>query len=224
MPSSSTQRANARSEATRARLIEAAVELFGTYGYDAVTTRRLAERAQVNQVAIPYHFGGKEGLYVAVAEHIVARIGAQTAPVLQRMREAGSAGLGKESAAELLHEILHRVGVLIVGSAEAEHWARFIMREQMDPSPAFEVLYRGMFGAMLQAVTRLLAILLDGDPADEEIKIQAISIVGQLLVFRVGRAAVLRVLDWESVGSRELLLVRSVIDRNLDAILTAGRQ
>ncbi|MDQ5888246.1 MAG: TetR/AcrR family transcriptional regulator, regulator of cefoperazone and chloramphenicol, partial [Pseudomonadota bacterium] len=56
-----------RAEETRKRLIEAGIELFGRDGFDAVTTRQLAEVAGVNQAAIPYHFAGKEGVYQAVA-------------------------------------------------------------------------------------------------------------------------------------------------------------
>ena len=218
MATASTQRSNGRSEATRARLIEAAVELFGTYGYDSVTTRRLAERAQVNQVAIPYHFGGKQGLYIAVAEHIVERVGGQASPVLDALRAAGPE-ITPDQARRMLREMLGRVGELIIGSPEAEFWARFIVREQMDPSPAFDVLYRGMFGVMLRGVIQMLAVIRGGDPEGEELRILALTLVGQLLVFRIARAAVLRSLDWDQVGAAELAKIQVVIDRNLDAML-----
>src|SRR4029077_17004805 len=51
------------------RLIKAGLEIFGTYNLEGATTRQLAERAGVNQAAIPYYFGGKEGLYHATVEH-----------------------------------------------------------------------------------------------------------------------------------------------------------
>ena len=38
----------------RARLIEAAAEIFGTYNLEGATTRQLAQHAGVNQAAIPY--------------------------------------------------------------------------------------------------------------------------------------------------------------------------
>ena len=63
-----------RSEATRQRLIDTGLTLFGRYGFDGVTTRQLATTAQVNQAAIPYHFGGKEGVYLAIAEQIAASV------------------------------------------------------------------------------------------------------------------------------------------------------
>ena len=58
-------------ERTRQKLIEAGVEIFGRYNFEATTTRMLADRAGVNLAAIPYHFKSKEGLYHAVVRHIV---------------------------------------------------------------------------------------------------------------------------------------------------------
>jgi AcrR family transcriptional regulator len=36
------------------RLIDAGLEIFGTYNLEGATTRQLAEQAGVNQAAIPY--------------------------------------------------------------------------------------------------------------------------------------------------------------------------
>lgn len=209
-----------RGEETRQRLIAAAAELFGLYGFASVTTRQLVEKAGVNQVAIPYHFGGKEGLYNAVAETIVERFSDQVGPVLGELKIVIDAGqLSKEVAGRLLREVFHRASALIIASPEAEHWARFVVREQMDPSPAFDILYRGMFERLFGTVVRLLAKILDLDAADEQLQIRAFSLVGQFLVFRVGRSAVLRTLGWDDVGPDQLSAIQAAIDIHLDAIL-----
>ncbi len=44
------------------------MELAAERGWDAVTTRQIAERAAVNQALIHYHFGSKEGLLHAAFE------------------------------------------------------------------------------------------------------------------------------------------------------------
>ena len=81
---------NNSSEATRRRLLDAALEAFGESGFDAVTTRDLAAKARVNQAAIPYHFGGKDGLYLAVVEDLVAEakgsIGAAATRIQKRLK------------------------------------------------------------------------------------------------------------------------------------------
>lgn len=57
---------------TRQALLEAACQLFAEHGYDAVSTRMIAETAQVNLGGIHYHFGSKEKLYVAAFNHATA--------------------------------------------------------------------------------------------------------------------------------------------------------
>lgn len=52
----------ARGAATRQRLLAATVELVAEHGWDGVTTRQIAERANANQASIGYHFGSKEQL------------------------------------------------------------------------------------------------------------------------------------------------------------------
>lgn len=57
---------------TRARLINAALELFASQGITETTTRQIAELAQVNEVTLFRHFGNKHGLLLAVLEDSAA--------------------------------------------------------------------------------------------------------------------------------------------------------
>src|SRR5258708_1463510 len=69
------------------RLIKAGLEIFGTFNLEGATTRQLAERAEVNQAAIPYYFGGKEGLYLAVIEHVITHKASRVRPALLQISE-----------------------------------------------------------------------------------------------------------------------------------------
>lgn len=55
-----------RDLAVRQQLLAAARNLFAKHGYDAVSTRALAEAAQVNPAMISYYFDNKQGLYEAM--------------------------------------------------------------------------------------------------------------------------------------------------------------
>lgn len=66
-PAPSDQRL-ARGEATRARITAAARELLASQGYGAMSTRAVAERADVRLSLVHYHFGGRGGLLVEVLE------------------------------------------------------------------------------------------------------------------------------------------------------------
>jgi AcrR family transcriptional regulator len=48
---------------TRDNLIEAAIAVFSTKGFEGGSVREITQAASANQAAINYHFGGKEGLY-----------------------------------------------------------------------------------------------------------------------------------------------------------------
>ncbi len=60
-------------ELTRARILQAAFELFVEKGFAAVTMRELAENSGVTKSLIHHHFGTKEGLWDAVKELAFAR-------------------------------------------------------------------------------------------------------------------------------------------------------
>jgi AcrR family transcriptional regulator len=67
---------------TRARLLKAADELFGTRGFDATTTRDIAERSGVNKALIHYHYGTKDDLLQALLDGYYARLGEALTPAL----------------------------------------------------------------------------------------------------------------------------------------------
>jgi AcrR family transcriptional regulator len=73
----------ARSEATRAKLITAARELFAERGYSGVGTEQIVKRAEVTRGALYHHFADKRDLFRAVVEalevELVERIGAALA-------------------------------------------------------------------------------------------------------------------------------------------------
>jgi AcrR family transcriptional regulator len=82
----------ARSEATRRKIITSAVELFNEIGYPATGLGEIIERAEMTKGALYYHFESKESLATAVIEegsaHLVEAfrsISASSAPALETM-------------------------------------------------------------------------------------------------------------------------------------------
>ncbi|TJZ59056.1 TetR family transcriptional regulator [Streptomyces piniterrae] len=58
------------------RILKAAAELFAEKGYRQTTFADVAERSGISRGSIPWHFGSKEGLLLAVLERSVSLIGA----------------------------------------------------------------------------------------------------------------------------------------------------
>jgi len=55
-------------ERTKQQLLDAAAAEFGAHGFSGARVSAIADRAGVNKQLISYYFGGKEGLYKAVAD------------------------------------------------------------------------------------------------------------------------------------------------------------
>ncbi|HMK95915.1 MAG TPA: TetR family transcriptional regulator, partial [Acidimicrobiales bacterium] len=55
-------------ERTKAALVSAALDEFATKGFAGARVRDIARRAGVSKDLIAYHFGGKEGLLMAVQQ------------------------------------------------------------------------------------------------------------------------------------------------------------
>jgi len=64
-----------RSEATRRRILDAAVGLLGERGYAGLRTSDVAEAAGVSKGAQTHHFPSKDDLVVAVVGHVFERAG-----------------------------------------------------------------------------------------------------------------------------------------------------
>lgn len=214
-----TPRTNARSLQTREALLGAALEVFGRDGFHAASTRAIAEAAGVNQALIAYHFGSKEGLYLAVFEAITQTMNELIGPTHARIEADidsldGTSPAGRRACLEYLDELIGGA-IAMFSQPQALGWTRMVMREQQDPSDAFEIFYGGIYSEMLQSFTRLVAKLTGQSPDDESSRIQALNVMGQLMGFMVARATAMRHLGWQQVGASELSAVRREIRAGL---------
>jgi AcrR family transcriptional regulator len=208
---------------TDARLLSAGVELFGTSGPEAVGTRALAQAAGVQMSAIRYHFGGKDGLYLACARHIADEMSRRVAPVLARADEICSTDGGPEDAKSAVLAILSGFVSIMMGDDVAPI-ARFIVREQMQPTAAFDALYQGAMRSVIDRVGNLLQRVavrpLDGD----ELRARTVALMGQVLAFRFARATLMRATGWRTVTARETEIVRAAVLAHSRAVLTGLEQ
>jgi AcrR family transcriptional regulator len=216
---------DSRGDVTREALISAAVAVFSRDGFHAASTRAIAEAAGVQQALIGYHFRGKEGLYLAVFEHIAGQLEGRLGPVIAAIEEnlakpakVTAKGSPGDRYLGLLLGMLDEMVALLVRDESAQ-WAQLIAREQREPTAAFEILYGGIMGRVTGLLARLVLSVRGGTEADARLAV--VSIMGQLLVFRVGRAAVLRQLGWSTIGNKELAIIQAHLRKTITALLSS---
>ncbi|MEO8409072.1 MAG: CerR family C-terminal domain-containing protein [Propionivibrio sp.] len=218
-----------RGDATREVLILAALQSFARKGFSSVSTRELAEVSGVNQALIGYHFGGKEGLYLAVFEHISARVKEQVGPEIERVRRlleqadaatgTGAAAEGREIYLPALLALVERLLSLLL-NPETEPWAQLIVREQAQPTAAFDLLYDGFIAVLLGLLTQLVRRL-RADEDEQSARLLVMGIVGQVIVWRMAHTGALRQLDWAALDEAKIAAIKQSVRRNVTAQLLA---
>ena len=193
------------------RLLEAGVDVFGKHGFDAATTRMIAKKAGVNIAAIPYYFKGKEGLYHAVVAYVAGKLESQVKSTLYEIEERVAEGnLDHKEALSLLEKLLEKMINFMVGSTEAPRFARIVLREQLYPSSAYDIIFHGIMAPMINAVAKMVATA-TGTPPSHVASLRALTLIGQVIVFRVARETMVRALGMEGYSPEETAEIRGVI-------------
>jgi AcrR family transcriptional regulator len=143
------------SQDTRARILDAAEELFGERGFDRVSIRQITRAARANLAAINYHFGGKEELIAAVFErHFVpvnrARLAALT--------EVEQSAKRKHPKLEDILEAFIRptVQCSFATAKSARAFSKLFGRCLSEPNPEIEHLLKRQFEPLMKRMDAAL--------------------------------------------------------------------
>lgn len=150
-----SERADQRREAglrTRARLMDAALDLLAERGEDGLTLRELTNAARANVAAVSYHFGSLRALCDAAIEHALERY-------LHGQQEAVSA-LGPESTLEVLAAAFARpmMSALAAGGRDLAVM-RILARVGIDPPRGWD-RFDASFDRIRADVLRVLKVKL----------------------------------------------------------------
>lgn len=121
----SPRRARTDGDMTRARILEAAGQIFAERGYHDSTSKAICARAGTNIAAVNYHFGSRDGLYLAVMSEVMRHLLS-----LDYMAQiANSNATAEEKLSEMIEGMVHSL-------IEERSWhARVWAREILTPSP-----------------------------------------------------------------------------------------
>jgi AcrR family transcriptional regulator len=109
----------------RARIRDAAIDLFAEKGIGPTTIRDIAQAAGVSSGLLRHHFGSKEGLRDACDEWVLARAGAMREQMLHR------GGFADQSFIPSIHP-------------EAMRMQAYLVRSMQDGSPAAAAMFDRM--------------------------------------------------------------------------------
>lgn len=197
------------------RLLDAAIDQFGRMGRNGASTRAIAAAAGTTMSAITYHFGGKDGIYLAAAGHIADHLQRVLASSLD-----GAAMPGARDDEALLAEIDRLVAALLdlMLDERSADWARFVSREQLEPTEAFEILYDRLLERVGERLAALIAGLGHGRWDDSAIRVKAVAILGQVRIFGTAPGMVRRMTGLDPAKPED----KAAIEAHLLAVCRAA--
>lgn len=151
-------RQSIRSGGTKARLLEAAEELFIEHGYEAMSLRQITAQAGANLAAVNYHFGSKEAL---VQELLTQRLDRLNEERLQLLATCEQEYGDRTMDVSTVLSILFVPGLRLTRTeAGGPNFLRLLGRVYSDPSPFVrEYLhehYESISGRFFEAFARAL--------------------------------------------------------------------
>lgn len=200
----------------RQALIDAAIELFGASGFEAVGTRALCERAGTNLAAIRYHFEGKDGLYRAAVQHVVdvlqPRLDFAVAAFGEGERLAGG---DRTRQADLVASVVQAVLQMFLRQEDIKHFIPFVLREFFLPSRHFDVFYQALPRRLHELAARMVAMVDGLDPDSDTAKVRAHALIGQMMVFNIAREILFRRTGWQGYDDQAAQLVIREVQRSV---------
>lgn len=162
------------SEITRAKIIEAAGQLFAERGFKGVTVREIVHQAETHLSALNYHFRTKEALYreVVLEACKLASISAADQKILKKLKPRDALF------------ILIKEGLKDYQGKNASHWQVVILtRESWEPSPVFDEVVEKHFKPESDFVAELIAQAVDKPAKSHDVRFGFLSMIALIETF-----------------------------------------
>lgn len=157
---------------TRAKLLDAAGELFAEKGFDGVTVREICMKAGANLAAVNYHFGDKRRLYNEVVGSIL------------RFAEQAASSPREGSPKQQFREFVSRYLRGLLGAGRPAWVMRLMQREMANPTPVLKHIVESVVAPTENRLREIIGLLLRRDPRDEAVRLCAHSVIGQCLHYK----------------------------------------
>ena len=169
------------SEPARARILQAAVQLFADEGYKLASVRRICEAAHVNVAMVKYYFHGKEELYLAAFDHArdLARASAAAAP------DAGP--VVAVAPVEQLRLAIEAMVCDMLRPGAASLFSRLVARELIEPTAAIHLLAERDVRAHHALFTGLIRGVVGESLPDHVVQKCVFSVIGQAVFYARSR-------------------------------------
>ncbi|HNW25352.1 MAG TPA: CerR family C-terminal domain-containing protein [Candidatus Gastranaerophilaceae bacterium] len=198
---------------SRKKIINSAIILFASKGFDSTSTREICKHAGVNLSLISYYFKTKEGLYISIIESVLNYGLKFIQEEIEKSNEIGK--MTREEKIKLLFELLDKYISFIYSESVPNNFVILMIKEQTSSNSKFSNLYNEKIQIFYKAFRKILASILGRTENDKTIIFQTSAIVAEILSFKFMTRAILTPLKQSAYTKEDLKLVRKIISENV---------
>ena len=193
------------SSATEKRLLQAAGEIFAEVGFRAATVRQICEKAGTNIAAVNYHFGDKEGLYMAVLRS-VPDAHAEKFPADRGLQPGATA---EQRLAAYIESLLNRV----FDEGRPGWHSKIMAWEMIEPTRALDTLVAEIARPVHQELASIIRELLGSSAAEDAVRLCTLSILSQCVYYHHARSVLSRLYPKQAYSSADISQLANHITR-----------
>ena len=170
----------ANADPTRAKLLDAAGQVFAEQGFQAATVREICARAGANVAAVNYHFGDKLELYTEVLREAARSV--HNAELREKL--AGS------DPREALRSMIRHMVERLYGGNRAGCAMRLMAHELSQPTPALARVVDEIIAPTAAMVRGVIGQLINLPPDHEKTRLCSYSVIGQVIHYLQARPVI----------------------------------
>ena len=199
---------NVKEKNSKEKILNSAIKLFATNGFDGTSIRDICKDAGVNVCMISYYFGGKKELYQGILDDLIEKQTAFTKTFLDLNRSPEEYSL--EEKKELLLEILDKV-VDFFYSNISKDLIIILLKEQqnsntMERSPA------------LNYIRKLISSIFKDIYTEREIIFKSLFILSQINSPRILSGFSLRLLGQDEFIQEDIKIIKKNVKLYVESL------
>lgn len=202
---------------SKRKLINSAIVLFASKGFESTSTREICSHAGVNLSLIPYYFGNKEGLYINIIESII-NFGL-TFLQDEIAKAENVPQMNKEEKINLYRGLLTKYADFLYSENVPSSFVILMIKEQTNSHSKFSETYAKKINVFYKALRKTLASILRKNENDKMIIFEVSSIIGQILSFKIMNRATLPALKQDLYTTEDNKKIKNIILSHIDTSL-----
>ena len=208
---------------TREKILMIALDMFGEYGFNGVSTRDLSKMADVNISAINYYFNSKEGLYQEVIKYVANFIKDEFQNCIEIIESCKSKVIDEKLAMDIFSSLLDSISDNILKNNSLSI-SMILIREIMKPNIGTDIVYDELVLPFHKTLLKVIKVIIGDNFSDKEITIIMYTILGQIMGFSANKDMIMRVLNTERIDDKTLFLIKQTIKKQSINILNSYKK